>query len=131
MFTPLHSSTNQELFEKYACNLSSHYAEIRWYRAPQLLSETEVSITLLCQLFSTHCTAVQIKNCLKSTSAIKVETIKKIQMISVTQRKPSCTTTKLTLFTVSKDEWNTKEDNGKSLENALDALRYTKRHLLG
>jgi len=25
MFTPLHSSTNQELFEKYICNQSSHY----------------------------------------------------------------------------------------------------------
>jgi len=40
-------------------------------------------------------------------------------------------TTKLTLFTVSKDEWNTKEDTGKSLKNALDVLRYAKRHLLG
>jgi len=34
----------------------------------------------------------------------------------VMQRKPSHTTTKLTLFTVSKDEWNTKEDTGKSLK---------------
>jgi len=25
MFTPLHSSKNQELFEKYVCNQSSHY----------------------------------------------------------------------------------------------------------
>jgi len=25
MFTPLHSSTNQELFKKYVCNLSSYY----------------------------------------------------------------------------------------------------------
>jgi len=49
-------------------------------------------------------------------------------MISVAQRKP---TTKLSLFTVSKDEWNTKEDSGKSLKNTLDVLRYAKRHLLG
>jgi len=49
---------------------------MRRYRVPQLLSETEVSITLLCQLFSTRYTAVRINNCLKSTSAIKVETIK-------------------------------------------------------
>jgi len=28
------------------------------------------------------------------------------------QRKPSCATTKLTYFDVSKDEWNTKEDTG-------------------
>jgi len=36
-------------------------------------------------------------------------------MISVMQRKPLCATTKLTLFTVSKDEWNTQENTGKSL----------------
>jgi len=130
MFTPLHGSTNQELFEKYACNQSSHYAEIQWYRMPQLSSETEVSITLLCQLFLTRYTAIWIKNCLKSTSAIKVETIK-IWTISVTQRKPSHATTKLTLFTVRKDEWNTKEDTGKSLKNALDVLRCAKRHISG
>jgi len=35
----------------------------------------------------------------------------------VTQRKPSRATTKLTLFTVNKGEWNTKEDTGKSLKN--------------
>ena len=29
--------------------------------------------------------------------------------------KPSCATTKLTLFAVSKDEWDTKEDTGKSI----------------
>jgi len=33
---------------------------------------------------------------------------------------------KLILFTVSKDEWNTKEDTGKSLKNALEALQYVK-----
>jgi len=35
------------------------------------------------------------------------------------------------LFTVSKDEWNTKEDTGKSLKNALHVLRCAKRHLSG
>jgi len=34
------------------------------------------------------------------------------------QRKPSHATTKLILFTVSKDEWDTKEDTAKSLKNA-------------
>jgi len=72
MFTLLHSSTNQELFEKYVCNQSSHY-KIWWCRAPQLSSATEVSIALLCLLCSTHYTAVQIK---KSTSVIKVDTMK-------------------------------------------------------
>jgi len=46
-----------------------------------------VSIALLCQLRSTHYIAARIKNCLKSTSVIKVP-LWKIQMISITQRKP-------------------------------------------
>ena len=46
------------------------------------------------------------------------------------QRKPSRATIKLILYIVSKDEWNTKEDIGKSLKNALDILQYAKRHLL-
>ena len=45
--------------------------------------------------------------------------------------KPSRATTKSTLFAVSKDEWDTKEDTGKSMKNALYVLRYAKRHLLG
>ena len=43
--------------------------------------------------------------------------------------KPSRTTTKSTLFAVSKDEWDTKEDAGKSMKNALYVLRQAKRHL--
>ena len=45
--------------------------------------------------------------------------------------KPSCATAKLTLFAVSKDEWDTKEDTGKSMKNVLYILRYAKRHLSG
>jgi len=74
MFTPLHNSTT---VQKVLCNQSSHYAEIQWCCAPQLSSETETSIAFLCQQFSTHYTAVRIKNCLKSTSAIKVATTQK------------------------------------------------------
>jgi len=81
MFYLLHSSTNQELFEKHLCNKSSHY--------------------------------------------------EKYGRFLVTQRKPSHATTKLTPFTVSKDEWNTKEDTGKSLRNALHILQYAKRYLSG
>jgi len=44
------------------------------------------------------------------------------------KRKPSDATTKSTLFTVSKDEWNTKEGTGKSKKNVLYILRYAKRH---
>ena len=45
--------------------------------------------------------------------------------------KPSRATAKSTLFAVSKDEWDTKEDTGKSMKNALYVLRYAKRHLSG
>jgi len=55
----------------------------------------------------------------------------KIWIISVMQRKPSHATTKSMLFTVSKDEWNTKEDTGKSMKNVLHKLWYAKRHLSG
>ena len=36
--------------------------------------------------------------------------------------KPSRAIAKLTLFAVSKDEWDTKEDAGKSMKNALYVL---------
>jgi len=145
-----------------------------------IISESEVSIAAPCLLCSPSYTAVRIKNCLKSTSVIKVAimknkmvlhapvivwswsihcpslsamidllhsitnqelfekrscnqvaTMKKYWRFLVTQRKPSCATIKLTLFTVSKDEWNTKEDTGKSLKNALHVLRYATMHLSG
>ena len=43
--------------------------------------------------------------------------------------KPSRATAKLTPVVVSKDEWNTKEDTGKSMKNALYVLWYAKRHM--
>ena len=52
-----------------------------------------------------------------------------MQTISITQKKPLHGTTKLTLFTVTKDKWNTKEDTGKSMKKALYVLWYTKWHL--
>jgi len=145
-----------------------------------IISESEVSITVLCLLCSPRYTAVRIKNCSKSTPVIKVATMKNTMLPRtpvivwnwsihypslsavfdslhsstnqelfekhlcnksrhyekygrslVMQRKPSHANTKLTLFTVSKDEWNTKEGTGKSLKNALHVLRYAKRHLSG
>ena len=70
--------------------------------------KSEVPITLHCQLCSTCYTAVRIKNCSKSTSAIKVATMKNMDDF-LYERKPSRATAKSTLFAVSKDEWNTKE----------------------
>ena len=43
--------------------------------------------------------------------------------------KPSHTTAKLIPFAVSKDEWDIKEDTGKSMKNALYVLRYAKRYV--
>ena len=40
--------------------------------------------------------------------------------------KPSHAIAKSTLFAVSKDEWDTKEDTSKSMKNALYVLRMPK-----
>ena len=45
------------------------------------------------------------------------------------QRETSRATAKSTLFAVSKDECDTKEDTSKSMKNVLYILRYSKRHL--
>ena len=132
MFNPLHSITNQQLFEKHPCNPripkerngTAHPSYINYHL------KSEVSITLRCRLCSTCYIAVQIKNCSKSTSTIKIATMKNTDDFHY-EGKPSHATTKLTLFAVSKDEWDTKEDTGKSMKNALYILRYVKRHLSG
>ena len=101
----------------------------KWYRIPatNYHLRSEVSITLCCQLCSTCYTTLQIKNCSKSASAIKVATMNDFHY----EGKPSCATAMLTPFAVSKDEWDTKEDTGKFMKNALYVLRYAKRHLSG
>ena len=111
----------------------THTERKGWCRVPQLYkssSESEVSITLRCWLCSTCYTAVRLKNCSKSISAMKTATIKNTDNFHY-EWKPSCAIAKSTLFAVSKDEWDTKEDTGKSMKNALYILRYAKRHLLG
>ena len=85
---------------------------------PQLSSETEVSIALLfsvsyVQLHSGMDQELFEKHLCNQGSHYEKWTI------SITQRKSLRATTKSTLFTVSKDEWNTKENTGKSLKNAL------------
>ena len=67
---------------------------------------------------------------LKSTSAIKIATMKNTDDFRY-EGKPSRATAKSTPFAVSKNEWDTKEDTGKSMKNALYVLRYAKRHLSG
>ena len=67
---------------------------------------------------------------LKNTSAIKVATMNNTDNFCY-KGKPSHATTKSTPFAVSQDEWDTKEDTGKSMKNALYILQYAKTHLLG
>ena len=64
----------------------------------------------------------------ESTSAIKIAKMNDIDDFHY-EEKPSRATTKLTFFTVIKDEWDTKEDTGKCMKNPLYVLRYAKRHL--
>ena len=71
--------------------------------------------------------AVWIKNCLKSTFAIRVATMKNTDDFRF-EGKPSHAAPNQH-FAVSKDEWDTKEDTGKSMKNALYVLWYAKMHL--
>ena len=130
MFNSLHSSTNQELFRKHLYNLRIPKEMVPRPNFINYRLKSEVSITLRCRLCSTCYTAIQIKNCLKSTFAIKIATIKNTDDFHF-EGKPSRACTKSTPFSVSKDEWDTKEDTGKSMKNALYILQYAKRHLLG
>ena len=131
MFNQSHSISDQEVFKKHLCNPCMH-TERNGATHPSYINyylKSEVSITFCCQLCSTRYTAVQIENCSKSTSAIKTATMKNIENFRY-EGKPSRAIAKSTLFTVSKDEWDTKEDTGKSMKNALYILWYAKRHLL-
>ena len=130
MFNPLHSNTNQELFRKHLYNLRIPKEIVPHPNFINYHLKSEVSIVLRCRLCSTRYTVVQIKHCLKSAFAIKIATTKSTDDFRF-ERKPSCACTKSTPFPVSKDEWDTKEDTGKSMKNALYILWYAKRHLSG
>ena len=133
MINPLRSILNQELFEIHLCN--PHIPKERNDTAcPSYINyrlKSEVSIMLRCRLCSTRYTAVRIKNCLKSTSAIKITTMTNTDDFRYAEGKPSRAIAKSILFAVSKDEWDTKEDTGKSMKNTLYVLWYAKRHLSG
>ena len=60
--------------------------------------------------------------------AIKTATMKNTDNFHF-EGKPSRATAKLTPFPVSKGEWDTKEDTGKSMKNALYVLWHAKRRL--
>ena len=99
MFNPLHSISDQELFEKHLCNpcipKAKNGAVCHSYMNYHLKSE--ISITLCCRLCSTRYTAVRIKNCSKNTT-IKIATTK----IMDDFRKPSRATAKIDTFCCQK-----------------------------
>ena len=107
MFNLLHGISNQELFGKHRYN-------------PRIPKEMVPRAPIL----------LLIIVCLKSTSAIKIATKKNTDDFCF-EGKLSRAIAKSTPFPVSKDEWDTKEDTGKSMKNALYILWYAKRHLLG
>jgi len=72
----------------------------------------KASIKLLFQLFSTHYTPIQMDLVEKHLCNQGSHYEKYGQFPLCMQRKPSHATTISTLFAVSKDEWNTKDDTG-------------------
>jgi len=79
--SPLHSSRNQELFKKYICNHSiATMKNTMVLRSPcNYSSETFPSLS-----------AMQINNCLKSTSVIKVDTMKNADDFHYTKEVVTC-----------------------------------------
>ena len=71
---------------------------------------------LCCRLCSTRYTVVRIKYYLSAAIMKNSDNFH--------YGKSSRVTAKLTLFAVSKYEWDTKEDTGKSMKNALYVLWY-------
>jgi len=124
----VHPVTQQyKLFENHVCNQSTYYEKYDGAAYPSycLKLKYPLSFSVSYVRFVTQQEVFEKHLCNKSSH------YEKYRRFLVTQRKPSHITTKLMLFSVSKDEWNTKEDTGKSLKNALHVLQDTKRHLLG
>ena len=82
--------------------------------------KSEVSVMLRCQLCSTHYTAVQIKNCSNSISVFKSNHHEKYGQFFRYERKPIICYCQLILFTISKDELDTKEDVVNSMKNTCE-----------
>jgi len=108
MFTLLHSSTNQELFKKQVCNQSSYYEKYDGAVCPWNWIIYCPSLSAMFDLLHSSTNQEVFEKHLCN----KCNRYEKYRGFLIMQRKPSCVTTKLTLFTVSKDEWNTKEDTG-------------------
>ena len=108
-----------------------HTKRKKWCRVPQLyqLSSEKSSIhyTSLSAVFNPLYTAVRIKNCLKSTSAIKIATIK-IRTVSIMKRNHHMLLPNQHFSLSAKMNGTQRRTLQK---DALYVLRYVKRHLLG
>jgi len=105
-----------------------HTASKRWHRASQLYQLLSEKKTLCCQLYPTHYAAVQINNCLRITSTIKVAPMKITDNFHYIW-KPSPAYNKIDTFADSKDKWDTKEGSDKSI--CMHSDMAAKKHLSG
>ena len=95
------------------------------------LKSDELSITLRCQLHMFNPLHSSMSQEVFEKHLCNQNSHYKIYGRICYEGKPSPATTKSTLFAVSKNEWNTKEDTVKSMKNALYVLQYAKRHFSG
>ena len=115
MPSPLHSSTSQELFKKYVC--------IKVATMKNTDSATRPSCLKLQYPFPfsiSYLKLVTQQYCLKSTSVIKVATMKNTNNFCYAKEAIICNH-QISTF-LCQQRWNTKEDTGKSLKNALHVL---------
>jgi len=95
---------------------SSHYEKCGYSTVHPMASYHLVSISLL---FNSLHSSMNQELCEKNLCNQGSHYKKYTPLCKGSHRVP---TTKSTLFTVSKDEWNTKEDTGKSLKKTLHVL---------
>ena len=122
MFNPLHNMHFGSRTVQKAC-LQSMHTERNSATSHSYINyrlKSEVSIMLCCRLCSTLYTVVQFEKHLCNQNSHYKNTDDFCY-----EGKPSCAIAKSTLFAVSKDEWDTKEDTGKSMKNALYVPRGT------
>ena len=125
MFIVLCSISNQELLEKHLCN-PMYTERKKWYRTPQLYHRQKVKYLLHFVVGYVHSNTNQ--ELFKKHLWYHNSHYEKYGRFLL-RREPITCYRQVDTFIVSKDEWDTKEDTGKSMKNALYVLRYVKRHL--
>jgi len=83
MFTALHSSMNQELFEKHLCNQSSHYEKYDGAAHPSYRLKLKYPLPFSVSYVWLITLQYESRRCLKSTSVIKVAIMKNVDDFSL------------------------------------------------